>query len=223
MSDLLIWESMWHWVFLGLRGRERTPEEALLRGNILASYREALKEARAELAQKQKSDAEDTLVWQFHTDQLAGDIENEDYSLRHEHELAEPEVWKGLVRARTAEQVRQACRQSKRWLNPKWRGRAFVQLLFEKAEQFVRAKGDQFYPRAPHPSSDRKRVVFFARGMAGLSCSISPSTAVGLLRKLNHGRKCPCVNCNSERWEKLHKATYAVLDKERKEKRREKP
>jgi hypothetical protein len=223
LSDLLIWESMWHWIFVGLRGRERTPEEALLRGNILASYREALREARADLAQKEKAASEDTVVWRFHADQLAGDIERQEHSLRHEHELAEPEVWRGLVRARTAEQVRQAYGQSKRWLNPQWRGRTFVQLLFDEAGQFVRAKHDHFYPRASHLSSDRKRVVFFARAMAGLSCGISPSTAVGLLRKLNHGKNCPCVNCNSARWEKVHHAMYIALDKVRKKNRSGKP
>jgi hypothetical protein len=211
---------MWYWVFLGLRGRERTPEEAVVRKNLLASYRDALSEARAELGQKKEEHSEDELVWQAHTNQLAAEIEVEEKSRLRERELAEPQVWKRLVRATTAERVRDACHRSKRWLNPNWRGRPFVSLLSEKAEQFVRAKDDRFYPRAQHPSSDRKRVVFFARAMAGISCGISPSTAIGRLRKMKHGRECSCVNCSSARWENLYRAIYATLDKEGKRRRK---
>lgn len=217
----MLWESLWYWVFQGLHGKERTLEEAGVRRNILASYRDALKEARAELAHR-KEEGSDADVWQFHADQLAADVESEERSRRREREVAEPRVWKRLVRARTAQQVRQACRQSKRWLNPEWRGRDFVRLLSEEADQFVKAKDDHFYPRAPYPSSDRKRVTFFARAMAGISCDLSPSTAVGRLRKMKHGDKCPCVNCNSRKWQRIYEAMYTTLEKGKK-KRRKKP
>jgi hypothetical protein len=217
---------MWYWVFLGLRGRDRTPEEALVRGNILASYREALQEARTELAHKEKEESEDKLVWQMHTKQLAAEIKSEEQSRQRERELAEPEVWQALVHSFEAEDaagVRKACQRSKRWLNTEWKGRDFVLLLVEKAEQFVRAKDDPFYPHAPHPSSDRKRVTFFARAMAGVSCGLSPSTAVGRLRKMKHGRECRCVNCNSQHWQQLYETIYVALDKERKKRKMARP
>jgi len=71
-------------------------------------------------------------------------------------------LWASLA----SQRVREACQQSKRWLNPAWRGRAFVQILPENAEQFVRSKKDPYYPR--RDSGDAKRVTFFARAMAGI-------------------------------------------------------
>jgi uncharacterized C2H2 Zn-finger protein len=219
LSHLIFWESIWYWVFLRLRGRDRTTKEALVRGDVLTSYRHALAEARAKVAKKEKERSDDLLPWIFHADQLEGEIESEQRRLRHERKLAEPEVWQLLVEGVQAGdpiRVRSACRQSKRWLNPEWRGREFVKLLSEEAEQFVCAKNDPFFPHGPYPSSDRKRVTFFARAMAGISCGISPSTSVGRLRKMKHGAECPCVNCKSDSSESLYRGLYAYLVKERK-------
>jgi hypothetical protein len=127
------------------------------------------------------------------------------------------------VAAHTAEGVRQACQQSRSWLNPAWQGRPYVKDLYDHAGQFVRAKQDPYYPR--RESGDLKRVTFFARAMAGIAVGISPSTAVDRLRKLKHGPKCPCVHCDMERWDRMDRTVYRLFfDTERKssQKRRKK-
>jgi hypothetical protein len=183
LSKLLFWEHLWYGVFLGLRGSDPSPEEALSRGSTARQLREELASLKASLGEGLSALKD----WQIA--QTAHQIEVE-LAFKHERELNEPEVWTALVQAKSADKVREACRQSKRWLNPAWRGRAFVQILAEKAQQFVRAKKDPYYPR--RDSGDAKRVVFFARALAGIECGISPSTAVDRLRKMRHEPQ-PCV------------------------------
>lgn len=122
-------------------------------------------------------------------------------ALRPKAPISEPEVWRAVVTPRMADEVRAACRQSKRWLNPKWQGKVYVQDLYDHAEQFIQAKKDPYYPK--RESGDEKRVAFFARVMAGISLGISPGTSVDRLRKMKHGRKCPCIGCDLARWDRI--------------------
>lgn len=148
-----------------------------MRGHTARQLRAELASLKTSLGEAESSELEE---WQIA--QAKHQIEVE---LAFKHELAEPEVWKALVKATTTDEVREACQQSKRWLNPEWGGRAFVQILPEKAEHFVRSKKDPYYPR--RLSGDAKRVTFFARVMAGIECGISPSTTVDRFRKMPHG------------------------------------
>jgi hypothetical protein len=135
---------------------------------------------------------------------------------------AECHLWKALKRARSARQVRRICRQSKHWL--KWKSefvrdgvvRGYAQspsacpkALYDHAEEFCQAKRDDRYPDSDRPSSDDKRIEFFARVMAGLSLlePIAPATAVDLLRKFKHRRHCQCWRCTLRRQSGLHESS----------------
>lgn len=197
LNELMFWESEWYWVFHLLRGELPSYEQKLV-GEAVR------KQLRAELAELEKSSPKDFTQKEW-VPFRSGQIR---WQLTRRKPLSEPEVWRQLVQAQTAEQVRKACEESKRWLNPK-AGRPYVQLLHDKAEQFVRAKKYAYYPR--RASGDVKRIAFFARVMAGITLGISPITAVDRLRKMKHGRGCPCVNCHREQWDKLYLAFYKDL------------
>ena len=132
-----------------------------------------------------------------------------DSALQPRQITSEPEVWKIVVAASAAADVEEACRQSKRWLNPERRGRPYVQDLFDHAAAFVRAKKQNvYYPR--RPSGDEQRVIFFARAMAGISLGLSPNTGIDRLRKIKHGGKCPCIHCDSKRWDRIQREVYKL-------------
>lgn len=196
LRDLVFWEGLWYWVFYHLRG-------------VLPSYenvtmnKEVRKQLKVELNELGKL--------------IPSDLAEEDWLARRKMEIdrevkprvsvSEPTVWTALVNAQTAEDVRKACRQSKRWLNPKWQGRAYVQKLFDHAKEFVLAKNtNTYYPRSQ--SGDEKRITFFARAMAGIEMGLSPNTAIDKLRKMKHGEQCPCINCDSARWDRIDRQMY---------------
>lgn len=116
---------------------------------------------------------------------------------------AERHLWEALKRARTATQVRRICSRSKIWLSGRWdlpTGYSmewfYPQTLYERAEEFCRAKFDNRYPRRDkRESGDYRRIEYLARVMAGLSTGIAPSTAVERLRKMRHPRRCQCWRC----------------------------
>jgi len=236
LSDLLFWETLWYWVFRGLRGREPSKEERLVTETLIEDAQRRL----AELMELKKSLAaavgERDLVQEWSVDSeyddAKSDITGGRVALERDRALAEPETWRALVHAfetKDADGVRKACQKSRRWLNPKWgggiisggsygrgvwMGRPYVDLLAEKAEQFVHASQDAYYPR--RNSRDEKRPEFFARAMAGINCGIAPITAIHRLRKLKHGRKCPCVHCRADHWTGYYKGLYRALKEERK-------
>jgi hypothetical protein len=131
---------------------------------------------------------------------------------------AEPDVWSRLAAldAQPAE-VRRVAGMSQ-YLSPSHR-----QVLVRYAAQFCESKRDERYPCAglkkgskPRPSSQDKRAEYLARVMAGLSlCEpMAPATAVDLLRKWKHGKRCPCLFCrvfpggqvkvaDSEQWHRV--------------------
>jgi hypothetical protein len=189
---------MWYYVFHHLRGTLPSYEKVTM-------DREIKKQLCAELEELRKL--------------VPRDLAEEDWAgrrriglergLRPKVSLAEPKVWRALVAARTAIDLREVCRKSKRWLNPKWEGRPYVQDLHDHAEQFLRAKEDVYYPR--RDSADEKRVKFFARAMSGITLGISPITAIDRLRKMKHGRKCPCVHCDIKRWDRIDTTIYRLF------------
>lgn len=213
LAELFLWEGLWYSSFLWLRGAEPSAEEVLLSGQAVSELRDELASLRKSLGEEDWPGARASSIArvekQIKLAQGHKDLES----------LAEPDVWNALVEARTADDVRRACRKSKRWLNPEWAGRVYVQRLSEKAEQFVRAKNDPYYPRSARRSSDMKRVTFFARVMAGVTLGISPSTAVDKLRKVKHGEGCVCVHCDRELADRMLKFQFQELERERKSRR----
>lgn len=95
----------------------------------------------------------------------------------------EKDVWEKLKRAETIVEVREACQQSKYWLNPKVGGRGFLRHLSDQAAQFLKSKKDARYPRSNRPLSDSKRLLYLARVMAGITCQVSFRSAVDRLEK----------------------------------------
>lgn len=197
LGDLVFWEGLWYWVFHRLRGTLPAPDK-------IARNRALRKALSAELRELENVVAKDLVE----EDWLARSKAQIQRELRPNVPLSEPIVWKALVTAKTAADVQRAYRGSRRWLNPAWQGRPYVQDLYDHAEEFIRAKQDVYYPR--RDSSDVKRVTFFARAMAGISLGISPITAIDRLRKLKHGEKCPCVNCDVKRWDRIERQIYKI-------------
>jgi hypothetical protein len=112
-------------------------------------------------------------------------------------------LWDALVRARTQEQVRQACERWERWLHPSFGLHSYPQQLAERARDFLKIKRDKRFPKSLRPSSDAKKLEQLARGMAGTDVGISPITAIDRVRKIKHGPHCPCWPCEKKRYEKL--------------------
>jgi hypothetical protein len=112
---------------------------------------------------------------------------------------AEPEVWEEVKRARTVNQVQRACDNSAFWLNPKASGGSpLVEDLRIHTLDFLTAKKYR-YPKSNRPSSEKKRILHFARAMAGITQGISAARGIDLLRNLEHGKNCPCVSCMVKR------------------------
>jgi hypothetical protein len=89
-----------------------------------------------------------------------------------------------LLRTRSARRVREVCRESKFWLNPKApRGRPFVGCLYKNAGKLVKAKSDPRYPKSARPSSLEKRLRFLARALAGITVGMSPRRAINILEE----------------------------------------
>lgn len=116
----------------------------------------------------------------------------------------EPHLWDALKRAGTPAQVRRICRLSRFWLtwdmkfpnghieNPSLK----IKVLYDDAEQLIEAKNYR-YPESNRPTSDDKKIIHFSRAMAGrsLAKAISSASAIDLLRRVKHGRRCECPVC----------------------------
>lgn len=137
----------------------------------------------------------------------------EDYSSRFEPNIwrtpgmpAEQSLWEALKCARTARQVRSICRHSQ--LGSRLGG------LYEHAEEFLNAlKKDSRYPRKARTKDDQ-RLLHCARIMAGISCRVSPVTAVDKLRKLKHAkvRNCHCAACTGIKADLVQRMLAAQVD-----------
>jgi hypothetical protein len=200
LGELIFWEGLWYWVFYHLRGIMPSYEK-------LSRDKEIRKLLRNELQELKELVPQDLVQ----EDWLALQKAQLERELRPKVSNSEPSTWRALVSARTADEVREAFQKSERWLNPRWQGRAYVQDLHDGALQFVQAKRDIYYPR--RESGDEKRVVFFARAMAGISLGISPRTSIDRLRKMKHVRNCPCIHCDLKRWERIDEVRYKFFFK----------
>ena len=89
-----------------------------------------------------------------------------------------------LLRTRSARRVREICKQSKFWLNPKAPGgKPFVSCLHKHAEKLIQSKADSRYPKSSRPSSFEKRLTFVARALAGITVGMSPRRAINILEE----------------------------------------
>lgn len=207
LSELIFWEGLWYWVFHHLRGT--------LPSAVKFSTDKKMKRLlEAELEDLRRLVPKDIVEEDWLARQRI-EIERE---LRPKLPQSEPDLWRAIVAARTGDEVRAACRRSKRWLNPRWEGKVYVQDLYEHAEKFIQARHDAYYPK--RESGDEKRVIFFARVMAGITLGISPHTSADRLRKIKHGKKCPCISCDLARWDRIDQLRHHFLFGTRKRERK---
>jgi hypothetical protein len=196
LSDIFFWEGLWYSIFFHLKDPSAPSDAKIaMKADIRNQLLRELEEIKSLVP---KDDVEGLLV--------SIDRRQIERDLKRKPNDSEPAVWRALISARTATEVRQACSESKQWLNPEWHGRPYVKDLHEHAEAFVRAKKSPYYPR--QDSSDQKRAMFFARAMAGIALGLSPETAIDRLRKYQHGPKCPCVHCDLKRWNRIDVQIY---------------
>jgi len=193
INELLFWEREWYLVFREMRGRLPTYEIALGRRR----YRELLRQRLEELKALPPVESIDDLSWwrEFEIAQLEGD-------LRPRKPSSNPELWKAIVDAPTGSEIQRALKKY-RW---HWCGRTgYATLLYENAEQFVKSKNYPYYPKGKSSAADKRRLVYFARAMAGITCGLSPITGWDRLYKLKrkHGRTCSCIWCEERHWEHL--------------------
>lgn len=108
-----------------------------------------------------------------------------------------PEAWEQLKKASTVPELRRAAGRIRRWARAMpgvdWKEAGigqpleffhFSRVIRRHAIELLRAKQMRNYPRE-RPTNDDKRIVFFAKVMAGLSLGIAPATAT---KRLGHCR-----------------------------------
>jgi hypothetical protein len=125
------------------------------------------------------------------------------------------EIWEALIRAHTVEAVQKVCQPWERLADVQAKGFATsAALVMSHAEQFLRMKRNRRFPRSEY--SDESRLVYIARGMAGVMMGLSPMTAIERLRNIRHvvggplwsdtDNVCKCWRCNLERAGEFWKA-----------------
>jgi hypothetical protein len=103
--------------------------------------------------------------------------------------MSDSKSWNDLKRARSTQDIRRVAQSARRWVlrfpsGVRWADKFPRNLLFQlpralnvHAADLIKAKRMPHYPRTDRPSSDDKRVEFFAKVLAGLTLGIAPATA----------------------------------------------
>jgi hypothetical protein len=201
LEMLYFWEHEWHAVFNGLahglseRGIWRSnwePAAPPKRTGDIKLYQERV---RAWEARRKTSDG-----WKY-----------ERYRLSRPGIQSEPQVWQQIKSAATPAAITDASDRSEFWLHAKRIGRPYVVKLRENADEFLKSKHYR-YPHSDRPSSEAKRVLHFARAMAGIMEGVGPIRAIDIIRLSKHGLRCPCVSCEIKRNRKLARALSRAAD-----------
>lgn len=94
---------------------------------------------------------------------------------------AQPQLWKQLRRPESIKQLQRTGEDIYGWLSasvPGIRGTPeFREALCSHATELFSAHKLWNFPRTDRPSSDEKRIAFFAESLAGLMVGIAPATA----------------------------------------------
>jgi hypothetical protein len=100
---------------------------------------------------------------------------------------AQPHLWHQLKRARSTKEVQRATTDIYHWLLAAVPGvrdiSEFRIVLCDRAAELFRARDLWNYPRKERPTSDDKRIEFFAKAFAGLMLGKSPATATRKLAR----------------------------------------
>ena len=119
---------------------------------------------------------------------------------------AEPETLEAVFWAKTIQQMRDA-----------WRWSEVLRPLLESAIppkstiaeyfhdptppnpklvlQAIREARKYRFPASDRETSESKILIHFASAIAGIESGLSAASAIDRLRKLKHGKKCPCAPC----------------------------
>ncbi len=100
---------------------------------------------------------------------------------------AQPHLWNGLKNPRSVKDVRQTANEIYRWLTAAVPGvrhmPQFRRVLCDYPAELFKARRLWNYPGTDRPTSDDKRIEFFAETLAGLMMEISPATATKKLTR----------------------------------------
>lgn len=89
-------------------------------------------------------------------------------------------AWDQLKRAHTEREIRRVAESIRRWAQQVERSdwqTEFPLVIRDHAKDLLRAKKSWNYPRKGRPKSDDKRVLFFAKVLAGFMFGLSPGYA----------------------------------------------
>lgn len=209
VKSLLFWEGEWYWIFhglaFGLPARDEPHTSWILQPGprLLAWKPKNQRPIRYEEFDRK-------LVREWEAKPLNQRFKQVTERKRVLAIPAEPKSWERLKNAQSAHEICAACDESIFWLNAQENRRPYTTKLKENAEAFMAAK-EYRYPQSNRPSSEIKRVIHFARAMAGITEGISGVTAIDRIRLLRHRKRCPCISCAIERNKKLQKDLYALL------------
>jgi hypothetical protein len=92
----------------------------------------------------------------------------------------EPHAWEQLKRARSVKEVQEAAQNIRRWeqqFGPIVVWRELPKAIRCHGNEILKARMLPNYPKSKRPRSDDKRILFFAKVMAGLTQGIAAATA----------------------------------------------
>lgn len=71
--------------------------------------------------------------------------------------------------------------------------------------QAIREARKYRFPASDRETSESKMLIHFASAIAGIESGLSAASAIDRLRKLKHGKKCPCAPCFLGQMDSLEK------------------
>jgi hypothetical protein len=118
---------------------------------------------------------------------LFGLKSTESFSLFFPAVSPQPQLWQRLKRPRSVKEVRQTGNDIYDWVEAVVPGVSrmpqFRSTLCDHPEELLRARKLWNYPRTDRPTSDDKRLEFFAETLAGLMLGVAPATATKKLSR----------------------------------------
>ncbi|MHB8527078.1 MAG: hypothetical protein ACYDD2_13080 [Candidatus Acidiferrales bacterium] len=132
---------------------------------------------------------------------------------------AEPDTINSIFAATTIQEMRKAFESSTLLTQRMRRGssKPLRQLakdatpLFKRTLRAVREAKRYRFPASDRNTSESKRLIHLASAIAGIECGISAASAIDKLRKLPHGKKCPCAPCTLDRNDSLEEIVNAII------------
>lgn len=119
-----------------------------------------------------------------------------------------------IFAAETSQQMRYALKSSPLLMKHLRYGSPLRQLLKDATPLFLRAVREAKryrFPASDRNTSESKKLVHLSSALAGIECGLSAASAIDRLRKLKHGKKCPCAPCSLNRDCSLNKIVRPIM------------